>query len=450
MGKRIVIIGAGPTGIGAARRLKQLGHDNWHVYEKNDHAGGLAASFKDQAGFTWDIGGHVIFSHYEPFDRFIDEVLGKDYLEHQRECWIRCLDSWVPYPFQNNIRYLPGEALVECLLGLARVEGKQVDRSNFGRWISTVFGEGIAKYFMVPYNQKVWAAPPEQMSAEWIADRISVVDFERVLRNVILQKDDVSWGPNRTFRFPLQGGTGEIWRRFAETMPDRISLGTEVVRIDTQGKQIHLADGRSDTYDALISTMPIPQLLERLTPGRPELNSPAGKLLSNVGHIVGLGIARPVETTKCWMYVMDHKVPFFRVTYFHHYSPNNVPDGDVGAYHSLMCDVSVSDYRPVATETLIEDCIAGCIDSGLLDQADRERIVDRWTIQIPRSYPIPSLHRDDGLADIQPELEKMGILSRGRFGAWRYEVGNMDHSFMQGFQAVGKILTGEDEEVFNS
>ena len=66
--KRIVILGAGPMGLGAAYRLQQLGHQDFVIYDQNDFVGGLAASFVDDAGFTWDIGGHVIFSHYPFFD----------------------------------------------------------------------------------------------------------------------------------------------------------------------------------------------------------------------------------------------------------------------------------------------------------------------------------------------------------------------------------------------
>ncbi|HEX6213166.1 MAG TPA: NAD(P)-binding protein, partial [Vicinamibacterales bacterium] len=65
---RIVIIGAGPTGLGAAWRLHELGHHNWVLYESTDHPGGLASSVVDTQGFTWDLGGHVLFSHYKYFD----------------------------------------------------------------------------------------------------------------------------------------------------------------------------------------------------------------------------------------------------------------------------------------------------------------------------------------------------------------------------------------------
>ncbi|NWF29582.1 hypothetical protein HW130_25570 [Streptomyces sp. PKU-EA00015] len=45
---------------------------------------------------------------------------------------------------------------------------------------------------------------------------------------------------------------------------------------------------------------------------------------------------------------------------------------------------------------------------------------------------MPTLGRDTALNVIHSWLAPHGICSRGRFGAWRYEIGNMDHSFMLG------------------
>jgi phytoene dehydrogenase-like protein len=87
--KKIVIIGAGPTGLGAAYRLKELGYKNFHMYEATDHLGGLASSYTDFAGFTWDIGGHVMFSHYKYYDQCFDTLMGNDFQMNMRECWVR-------------------------------------------------------------------------------------------------------------------------------------------------------------------------------------------------------------------------------------------------------------------------------------------------------------------------------------------------------------------------
>jgi hypothetical protein len=80
---------------------------------------------------------------------------------------------------------------------------------------------------------------------------------------------------------------------------------------------------------------------------------------------------------------------------------------------------------------------------GLLRPEDR--IVSRWHRRLSHGYPVPTLDRDDILSELLPALRDLGIYSRGRFGAWKYEVGNQDHSFMQGVEAVEHILHGHRE-----
>src|SRR6185295_1241662 len=142
MSKRVVIIGSGPTGLGAAYRLKELGYNSFQIYEKSPHIGGLASSFTDSAGFTWDIGGHVMFSHYPYYDRVFDKLMGSDFQLNMRECWVRIFDTWVPYPFQNNIHYLPKEVCCECLTGLITAQTQRDHKStkNFKEFMHAVFG----------------------------------------------------------------------------------------------------------------------------------------------------------------------------------------------------------------------------------------------------------------------------------------------------------------------
>ena len=446
---KIVIFGAGPAGLGAAYHLKKTNHDVWHLFERNSHVGGLSASFVDDRDFTWDIGGHVLFSHYNYFDGAIEEALGDAYYEHLRECWIRILSRWVPYPFQNNIRYLPSEVLQECVEGLRAIRSNPVEACNFREWMDAIFGEGIVRYFMEPYNRKVWGVPLEEMGKEWLGERVSVVDLARVEKNIAEQKDDVSWGPNNQFKFPKFGGTGAIFDGIARPMKGRISCDHDLVYVDLESKEIRFANGRRERFDVLINTIPLDLFIGRCLDLPDAVRDAAKDLVHNSGLIVGLGFAGKRVDPKCWMYFPESNSPFYRVTNFFNYSPFNVPNGDIENYFSLMCETTYSPHKPVDKDRIIEETIQGLINSGMITEDERSRIVSRYLIDIPYSYPVPTLGRDRALGIIQPYLESKGVYSRGRFGAWKYEVGNMDHSFMQGVEVVERILTGKDEKTIN-
>jgi hypothetical protein len=103
-------------------------------------------------------------------------------------------------------------------------------------------------------------------------------------------------------------------------------------------------------------------------------------------------------------------------------------------------EVSASDHRPADDSVLAERCVEALVANGILEDADRDRIVSVWQLGIPYSYPVPTIDRDRRLAQVEGWLASIGITSVGRFGAWRYELGNMDHSFMMGVNAIEALL----------
>jgi len=153
------------------------------VIDSNETPGGLASTDVTPEGFVspsslrsaqltvlnepqlFDVGGHVIFSHYKYFDDCINEALpqDEDWYTHQRISYVRYKGLWVPYPFQNNIAMLPKDDQVACLEGLidssleARVSNQKP--TNFDEWIVRAVGLGVANAFMRPYNYKVWGVP---------------------------------------------------------------------------------------------------------------------------------------------------------------------------------------------------------------------------------------------------------------------------------------------------
>jgi protoporphyrinogen oxidase len=442
---KIVIIGAGPTGLGAGYRLNEIGHDDWVILEASDRAGGLATSYTDDAGFTYDIGGHVMFSHYAYYDELVEKLMGADYTELQREAWVWMEGRYVPYPFQNNLRHLEPETVFECVKGLIDARLSSSSPGNFAEWVRAVMGDGIAEHFMLPYNFKVWATPPELMNYIWIGERVAVVDIDAVLRNVLLGEDHLSWGPNNTFKYPLRGGTGHLFNELASYVEDNIQLNSPVVAVDPEHKHVTTADGRHWPYDVLLSTMPIDKLVGAMT-GAPHAVRDATKgLLHSGSHIVGIALDRPANTTKNWIYFPEPDAPFYRVTYLSNYSPYITPQP---GQTLLLTETSRSQFKEEDPETIVPRVIEGLIATNLIDESERDRIVSTWLCSPEMTYPVPSIGRDASLGVIQPWLREQSIYSRGRFGAWLYEIGNMDHSTMQGVEFVDHVLFGEHETVW--
>ena len=445
-----LIVGAGPTGLGAAWRLANRGESSWVVCEAGSAPGGLASSVVDEHGFTWDLGGHVQFSHYRHFDDLMDDLLGPEgWIYHERSAWVWMRGVFVPYPFQLNLRHLPPAEKWDAVRGLLKLDSNGgVEPANLGEWVERTFGEGISEMFLRPYNLKVWAYPLEELSWKWIGDRVAVVDVERALQNILLERDDVSWGPNNKFRFPLRGGTGEVWRRLGERLRERIRFGQRLIELDSRNRVAKFASGLSVRYERLLSTLALDALVNA-SDLSDDLGAAAAALRYSSTHVIGVGLHGTLPQSlrgKCWMYFPESECPFYRVTVFSHYSPNNVPD--IHRYWSLMAEVSESSVKRVDARSVVEDTLQGLVATGLIN--GREQVHHTWHRRLERGYPTPSLSRDRALAELYPALEARNVFSRGRFGAWKYEVSNQDHSFAQGVEVVDHWLDGTEEVTLHS
>jgi hypothetical protein len=173
------------------------------------------------------------------------------------------------------------------------------------------------------------------------------------------------------------------------------------------------------------------------------------------------------NTSFLQLYFPEDNCPFYRATIFSNYSPYNQPQADAklptlynadgskassteakeGPYWSIMLEVSQSSMKPVDEANLLKDCIQGLINTDMIKPQDE--IVSTYHRKFDHGYPTPALEREGVLKELLPKLQDMDIWSRGRFGSWRYEVGNQDHSFMLGVEAVDNIVTGAVELTLN-
>jgi UDP-galactopyranose mutase len=274
---------------------------------------------------------------------------------------------------------------------------------------------------------------------------VSVVDSETILRNVLLGEDQVSWGPNNTFRYPLKGGTGFLYESMREKVEAHLELETPVASVDPLAKVVATADGRTWPYDVLLNTMPLNTLVGQMEAVPDRVRNAVDGLHWSGSHIVGVGIDRPANSTKNWIYFPEPSAPFYRVTYLSNYSPYMTPGDD---QTSFLTETSWSTHKPEDPATIVDRVVDGLVATRLMEEDDRGRILSTWLCSPSMSYPVPTIPRDGSLGTIQPWLREQSIWSRGRFGAWLYEIGNMDHSAMQGVEFVNHVLDGEPETVW--
>src|SRR5918912_1317718 len=107
------------------------------------------------------------------------------------------------------------------------------------------------------------------MNYVWIGERVSVVDVEDLLRNILFEKPEKQWGPNSTFKYPLHGGTGFLYEGMRRYVEHRLELSTRAVAVDGAEKVVRTADGRRWPYDVLLSTVPLDELVLDLLDGVP-------------------------------------------------------------------------------------------------------------------------------------------------------------------------------------
>ena len=163
-------------------------------------------------------------------------------------------------------------------------------------------------------------------------------------------------------------------------------------------------------------------------------------------NLIGVGLeGQPPEhlRTKCWMYFPENNSPYYRITVFSNYSPNNV--ARPGEQWSLMTETSESAMKPVRHVSLAEETLLALEEDGLLP--DRNKICSVFQLRLDQGYPVPFVGRDAILDPILRAFEAKDIYSRGRFGAWKYEVANQDHSFAQGYECVERLANHAGPEL---
>ncbi|TNF50696.1 FAD-binding protein [bacterium] len=426
----ILVIGAGLAGLSAARTLNKAGAD-FLVLEGEQEVGGLCRT-ESTGGFAFDYTGHLL--HLRPgFARdLIMSELGDVLVEHERRASVYLDNTFVPYPIQANFGVLSPSLVDRCIDGYRRSREIQVSEDmTFPQWSNAQFGDGLAQLFMVPYNQKLYIHPLDEMEVSWTSWSVPRPSEEEMERAAMGYQSGI-YGYNATFFYPKQGGIEILPGMLAEGLKDRILTSTRVEAVDAVNRVVTISGGKKISFSSIVSTMPLPELM-RITSGLPSgFASAARKLRYSSVTALCLGFDRPAPREEHWVYFPEETVPFYRAGYFTNFSAELAPDGASSLYVEVAHRM---DDQPRAGR-LMEECLQGLRASGMLDPDSR--LTASMSLSMPYAYVFYDGFRKKNLPSLLGALKERSVHSIGRYGAWEYSA--MQDAIEQGAQTAGEIL----------
>ncbi len=432
----VLVAGAGPTGLSAAYHL---GSDAMLV-EQESRVGGWCRSLVDR-GFTFDYAGHIMFSNDAYVQELYQLLLGDNVHWQDREAWIFSKGVYTRYPFQGALYGLPPEVIKECILGAIearygysgserRLAGRQP--RNFREFIYKVWGAGIAKHFAIPYNEKLWAVPLEEMETSWLGGRVPLPDLEDVIEGA-LSPVGKPMGPNARFGYPLKGGFQALMDGFLPHLRGELRLNTRVARVSPRRHTATFEDGTSVRYEHLISTLPLPRLVALTGDEAPTDVREAARGLRHVSvRCVNIGVGRPDITEKHWIYYPEETV-FHRIFVQGNASPHCNPPGGFG----FTCEITYSPSKPLPCDgdDLIRRCIDDAISVGFIRADDPIWAANQ--VDLPVAYVVYDHGRAENVERIREWLGTHDIILAGRYSEWEYY--NSDHAFIAGMKAARAV-----------
>lgn len=429
---QVVILGGGLTGISTAMHLRAP----WILFEKEGRLGGHART-DERDGYKFDKTGHWLHLRDAAIKQMVDELLPGEMVPIARRARIFSHDALTRYPFQANLHGLPAEVVKECLLGVieaktqARVAAAAgaplADPANFEEYCLRHFGAGISKHFMIPYNEKLWGVSPREITAAWCARFVPLPNLEQVVAGAV-GGGPPEMGYNISFLYPRSGGIETFTRALCTRMAGgEVHTGASLEAVDWQRREV-VVGGERIPYRALVASIPLPELLRRMTGLPPDIEEHAARLRCTTLRYLNIGARGKPPADWHWIYVPERKYPFYRVNVFSTAMPTMAPAGG-----SSIC-VEMSDRAPVADAT-IRDVAAALTAAGALSAPEEVVFAERKEIQY--AYVVFDDHYYPATRAIFAFLEANGIYPRGRYGAWTYNA--MEDCLLAGREVAATI-----------
>jgi protoporphyrinogen oxidase len=427
MGKaQIAILGAGMAGMAASKTLSDL---DCTVFEARNQPGGHASSFHTD-GFIFDEGPHLSFTPFERIKNFFARSVNNQFYEHPALANNYYQGLSLKHPIQCNLNGLPAALITSCVADFVRAQYEDHrEIKTYKDWCYKGLGESISEEFTRKYTHKYWNLELEQLTTDWVSERIYAPKLEEVLSGA-LTKQTAEHYYMSTFRYPENNGFSDYSTLLAKDSP--IQYGSKVVQIDLAHKKLIISDGKTHHFDHLISSLPMPELILLIKDAPPNVRHAARELACTSHFLISIGVNRPHLSDAYWTYYYDEDIPFSRISFPSKYSHKTARPGT----SILQLEVVHSRYKALPSrDSLVDQCVDHLLRIGLLHS--RKEILSLDARDIKYANVIFDFQRVPNLTIVHDYLKSSGVHWAGRYGEWAYLW--TDQSCISGERAANEV-----------
>ena len=417
-----LVLGAGLAGLSAAYHLGSKSE----IFEAEDYAGGKARS-ESYDGFTFDVTGHWLHLRDPEIRQWILDLLGEDHFHRiTRKSRVWSHGVYTQYPYQANTYGLPPQVVKQCVMGAIEANQRRLrtndqEPESFAEWIRYYFGDGISEHFMIPYNAKLWGVSADEITSRWCQRFVPKPKLEEIVAGAVGCNAE-GMGYNAQFLYPKRGGIQTVSTAIANAVgAHRIHLNQRMTSVDEAKREVEFMNGDRIGYNRLISTIPLPHLVDALHHVPDSVREAKDKLRANEVVYLNVGIDGVLGETDHWIYVPELKWPVYRVGSFSNANSAMAPAGCSSLYIELSDrDTPLETLRPVIESMLIE--------MGLIETVTQIRFMHER--RIPNAYVLYDFNYHEARQTVMSYLKDCGIESIGRYGDWNYS--SMEDALLDG------------------
>jgi protoporphyrinogen oxidase len=432
--KPVVILGAGLAGLTAATFLQRQGVPV-RVFEASPHLAGLARSFHDADGFTYDFGAHFITNR-------LAEAVGigaqcRDVPCYGESVWLGGRAYGYPFGLMRKFRLLRSGAAAQL-----RALFRRPTVTSAADWFRSKYGRALADEVAIPLTE-AWSGAPAEELASSVGDSIPGSILRtlylkyagRLLRRTVAigYSREMPENPHVWHVYP-EGGLSTLCQHLAEEVKENIATQSPVEAILTENGRVTsvVVKGREQPASAVVSTAPW-HVLARLVRGTDALGYLA-RFRYRPMIFVNLRLKgrRLLPDVVTW--TPEKTYPFFRLTETAWSMPWLAPEGHTLITADIGCEVNDAMWK-TPDDKLGELCLDGL---ARLIPSIRHRYMGCRVLRTPLAYPIFLREYEQDRLRFHQSSGIAGLYSVGRNGEFSHFF--MEDVYWRTRRKMGELL----------